>query len=83
MKGNRSLSRLVVVRYPSRRAFELIADPAYPKVMPYCASLKLALIPTDGTLVVPELRFVLASVHLSLFLLTGWIRATRRKGRKS
>jgi len=74
-------SRVLVMRYPSRRAFfDLISDPEYLKVMPYkLAALKLALIPTDGALVVPDLRFVLGAIFLMAFLLFGWIRAASRR----
>jgi hypothetical protein len=80
--GNDNLQRILVVRYPNRRAFfELFSDPDYLDVMPYkFASMNTTLVPTDGTVVVPELRFALGSVLLSLFLLIGWTRATRRAG---
>ena len=79
--GIDNLQRILVVRYPNRRAFfELFSDPDYLEVMPYkFASMNTTLVPTDGTVVVPELRFALGSVLLSSFLLIGWARSTRRR----
>ena len=79
--GNDNLQRILVVRYPNRRAFfELFSDPDYLDVMPYkFASMNTTLVPTDGTVVVPELRFALGSVLLSSFLLIGWVRSARRR----
>ena len=78
--GNDNLQRILVVRYPNRRAFfELLSDPGYLEVMPYkFASMNTTLVPGNGTLVVPELRFALGSLLLSLFLLIGWVRSARR-----
>ncbi len=78
--GNDNLQRILVVRYPNRRAFfELLSDPGYLDVMPYkFASMNTTLVPSNGTLVVPELRFALGSLLLSSFLLIGWVRSTRR-----
>lgn len=80
--GIDKLQRILVVRYPNRRTFfELFSDPAYLDVMPYkFASMNTTLVPTDGTVVVPELRFALGSLLLSSFLLIGWVRSTRRRG---
>ena len=78
--GNDNLQRILVVRYPNRRAFfELLSDPGYLDVMPYkFVSMNTTLVPGNGTLVVPELRFALGSLLLSSFLLIGWVRSTRR-----
>ena len=78
--GNDNLQRILVVRYPNRRAFfELLSDPGYLDVMPYkFVSMNTTLVPGNGTLVVPELRFALGSLLLSLFLLIGWVRSARR-----
>jgi hypothetical protein len=75
-------SRVLVVRYPGRRAFfELLANPAYLDVMPYkLASLKVALVPVRAEVVIPELRWFVGAVLLALFLAVGWLRATRRRG---
>jgi hypothetical protein len=72
--------RVLVVRYPCRRAFlDLVSDPEYLKVMPYkLASLQVALVPVSGALVVPDLRWVVGGGCVAVFLLAGWVRATRR-----
>ncbi|MES2127864.1 MAG: hypothetical protein V4463_11385 [Pseudomonadota bacterium] len=75
-------SRVLVVRYPCRRAFfELVSNPDYLKVMPYkFAALQLALVPTDGASVTPDVRLVSAALALFILLATGWWRAARRAG---
>jgi hypothetical protein len=72
--------RVLVVRYPCRRAFfDLVSDPQYLKVMPYkLASLKVALVPVSSQLVLPELRWVVGGGCVAVFLLAGWVRAARR-----
>ncbi|MBV8500343.1 MAG: hypothetical protein JO006_01340 [Paucibacter sp.] len=73
-------SRVLVVRYPSRRAFlELLADPAYGPIAPYkLMSLDLMLTPTEVEMVVPELRLVTIVLALLVFMAAGWWRAARR-----
>jgi hypothetical protein len=73
--------RILVVRYPSRRAFlELISDPEYLKIAPYkFAALKLALVPLAGQTVLPDPRWIAGGVLLALFLAIGWWRATPAK----
>src|SRR4030095_4967410 len=73
-------SRILVVRYPSRRAFfELISNPDYLKVMPYkFAALQLVLMPTDGATITPDLRLATGAVLLIILLAFGWIRSARR-----
>jgi hypothetical protein len=73
--------RMLVVRYPCRRAFlDLVSDPAYLQVMPYkLAALQVVLVPVSGALVVPDLRWVVGGVGLAVFLLAGWVRAARRR----
>jgi uncharacterized protein (DUF1330 family) len=75
-------SRVLVVRYPSRRAFlELLTDPAYAPIEPYkLMALQVVLTPVHGELVVPELRWSAAAALLVLFLLVAWVRALRRVG---
>lgn len=72
-------NRILVVRYPNRRAFfELLSDPAYLDVMPYkLASLKVALIPVQAEAVVPDPRWIAGMVLLVTFLAVGWLRAAR------
>ncbi len=74
-------SRVLVVRYPSRRAFfDLIRDPEYLKLMPYkVASLKVALVPVSAEAVVPDPRFVVGALGVIAFLGIGWIRSARRR----
>ena len=74
-------NRVLVMRYPSRRAFfDLISDPKYLDVMPYkLASLKVALVPVNAELVVPDLRWIVGMVLLSAFLVIGWMRAARQR----
>ena len=73
-------SRVLVVRYPSRRAFmDLLSDPAYAPAMPYkLMALKLVLTPMRAELVVPPLHWLVGVVSLILFLSVGWLRAARR-----
>jgi hypothetical protein len=75
-------SRMLVVRYPSRRAFfELLSDPQWLKLAPYkIAALELVLVPTSGQVVIPDLRWVMGGACLIVFLAVGWLRTTRKKG---
>jgi hypothetical protein len=74
-------SRVLVVRYPSRRAFvDLISDPAYLQVMPNkIASMKLVLVPLYSEGVIPDLRWFVGGILLAVFLLVGWVRAARHR----
>lgn len=73
-------SRVLVVRYPNRRAFlQLVSNPDYAKIAPYkLMALEVLLVPTSAELVVPDLRAILGAALLVIFLLTGWVRAARR-----
>ena len=73
-------NRVLVMRYPSRRAFlDLIADPAYAPIAPYkLMALDVDLQPLGSELIVPDVRFVAGAVLLVLFLAVGWARAARR-----
>jgi hypothetical protein len=73
-------SRMLVVRYPSRRAFmQLVTDPAYGPGEPYkLMALKVVLTPTSGEVVVPELTWLVGGALFALFLAAGWWRAARR-----
>jgi hypothetical protein len=70
-------SRVVVVRYPSRRAFlSLLADPAYAPFEPYkIMALETALVPVSRDLMIPDPRWVVGGILVILFLGVGWIRA--------
>jgi hypothetical protein len=76
--------RVLVIRYPGRRAFfELVSSPEFLQVMPYkLASLQLVLTPFYGEMVIPDLRLVVGGGGLAIFLLIGWIRAARRSARQ-
>jgi len=73
-------NRVLVVRYPSRRAFmELVSDPAYREIAPYkLMALTVVLTPTGKEMAIPELPLLAAGVLLAIFLAAGWIRAARR-----
>jgi hypothetical protein len=70
-------SRLLLVRYPSRRAFvKLLTNPAYPEIEPYkLMALQVVLTPTTAELVVPSVPWLFAGVLLVVFLAIGWARA--------
>jgi hypothetical protein len=78
--GQDRWSRMLVVRYPSRRAFlAMIADPAYGPIAPYkLMSLELLLTPTDAEMVLPDLRLVSTLLSALVFAIVGWRRAARR-----
>ncbi|WP_342119416.1 hypothetical protein [Pseudoduganella sp. OTU4001] len=73
-------SRVLLVRYPSRRAFlELISKPEYLEIMPYkFASLDVTLVPTDGESITPDVRVLAGAAALAIMLAFGWLRAIRR-----
>lgn len=75
-------SRVLVVRYPSRRAFlDLVSDPAYAPMVPYkLASLDLQLTPTDAEQIFPDYRLAASMIALLVFVSVGWWRAARRRG---
>ena len=70
-------SRLLLVRYPSRRAFmKLLTNPAYPEIEPYkMMALQVVLTPTAAQLVVPSVSLLAGGVLLVVFLAIGWARA--------
>src|SRR5262249_40954015 len=70
-------SRLLLFRYPSRRAFmKLVSHPSYPEIEPYkLMALQLVLIPTTPQMVVPSVPMVVGGVLLVVFLAVGWARA--------
>ncbi len=73
-------SRVLVMRYPSRRAFfDLVTDPAYAPIAPYkLAALDVNLVPMAAELTIPDLRLAAAALALAVFLAAGWWRAARR-----
>lgn len=72
--------RIMIMRAPNRRAFvEFMADPAYGPLVPYkLAATDLVLIPVDAELTVPDLRFLVGGLLLTVYLAIGWRRAARR-----
>ena len=72
--------RILVVRYPNRRAFfRLVSDPDYLKVAPYkFAALELALVPLQADVIVPDPRWIVGGLCLVVFCGAGWLRASRR-----
>jgi hypothetical protein len=75
-----TLTRVLVVRYTSRRAFlDLVSDPAYAPIEPYkVMAFETALLPMGAETVIPDPRVVLGLFLLGVYLATGWIRAVRR-----
>jgi hypothetical protein len=78
------LSRILVVRYSSRRDFlNLLTDPAYAPFEPYkLMALQVALTPTSGDVVIPDASLALGASLLITFLIIGWIRTARRQTRQ-
>ncbi len=72
-------SRMLVVRYPNRRAFlQLVGSPVYAKTAMYkFMALDVLLVPTDGDEVVPDPRAMLGVLLVILFLAIGWVRERR------
>jgi hypothetical protein len=70
-------SRLLLVRYPSRRAFmNLLTHPGYADIEPYkLMALKLVLTPTTPQMVVPSVPLLVGAFLLLAFLAVGWARA--------
>jgi hypothetical protein len=70
-------SRVLLVRYPSRRAFmKLISQPAYREIEPYkLMALQLVLTPNTPQLVVPNVPLLVGGALLVVFLAVGWARA--------
>jgi hypothetical protein len=70
-------SRLLLVRYPSRRAFmRLLTHPAFHEIEPYkVMALQLVLTPATPERVVPSVPLMVGGVLLVVFLAIGWARA--------
>jgi hypothetical protein len=69
--------RVILVRYPSRRAFmKLLTHPAYPAIEPYkLMALTVVLTPSATEVVVPGVPLVVGGALLVVFLAFGWARA--------
>ena len=72
-------SQINLNRWPGRRAFfEVMADPAYLKVMPYkFAANTVVLLPVSPRFYLPDPRLLVGGFLLCILLLIGWVRATR------
>lgn len=79
-QDNTDWDRIGFARYPNRRGFfRLMSTPEYGKVSPYkLMGANTNLIPMTPQWVVPDLRLMTGLLLLNLFLLIGWIRASRR-----
>jgi len=78
--GEDGWSRVLLMRYPSRRAFlDLVTDPAYAPIAPYkLMALEVALVPNASELVLPNVWVATGVVLLLIFVTTGWVRAAQR-----
>jgi uncharacterized protein (DUF1330 family) len=78
--GEDRWSRIIVMRYPSRRAFlTLLSDPRYAEFASYkLSALHLGLVPVRGEMSVPDLRLAVGGALLIVFLSLAWLRALRR-----
>ncbi|HTQ00713.1 MAG TPA: hypothetical protein VMN56_15430 [Casimicrobiaceae bacterium] len=74
-------SRVLVVRYPDRRAFfDLVTDPRYGPIAPYkLMAQDIVLVPMAAELAIPDVRIVAGGALVGLFLLIGWWRTARRR----
>ncbi len=72
-------SRILLVRYPSRRAFmQLLTHPGYAPLAPYkLQALHLVLTPTQAEIQIPPLPWIFATLSLIVFLAVGWRKAAR------
>jgi hypothetical protein len=77
IQPERTWGQVTVVRYRNRRTFlKLLSDPSYARVEPYkFMALELDLVPVSGDTVIPDLRSVVGSGLIIIFLLVGWVRA--------
>ncbi len=77
IQPERTWSNMTVVRYPSRRTFlKLISHPAYAPLAPYkLIAVDLDLVPVSAGIVIPDLRWLVASGFAIVLLLVLWIRA--------
>lgn len=74
-------SRVLLVRYPNRRAFmELLTHPDYAPLAPYkLQALQLVLTPTRSEIQIPPLTLTVAMLSLIVFLALGWWHAACRR----
>jgi hypothetical protein len=76
IQPEKAWDRVIVCRYPSRRAFlELLCDPSYGPMEPYkFIAVEIDLVPVSGGRFFPDLRLVAATSLLALFLAINWLR---------
>ena len=76
MQPERTWSKMIVVRYSSRRTFlKLISHPSYAPLAPYkFVAMDLDLAPVSTGRVIPDLRWLVGGGFIIIFLLVGWIR---------
>lgn len=79
-QGADDWDRVLVIRYPSRRAFfELLSDPRYAPLLPYkLGALRVALVPIAPQQPLPDFLWSLGLALLALFCAVGWIQSARR-----
>jgi len=72
--------RVLLVRYPSRRAFlDLASDSTYMTVVPYkLAAIDLGFVPLDKHYAIPDLRWLAVFLGLAIFLAAAGPRWLRR-----
>jgi hypothetical protein len=73
--------RVLLVRYPSRRAFlDMASDATYMTVVPYkLAAIDLGFVPLDKQYTVPNLRWIVAIMGIGIFLAAVWPGLSRRQ----
>lgn len=77
--------RILLVRYPTRRAFlDLASDPTYLTVVPYkLAAIDLGFVPLDKHYMIPDLRWLLALAAAGFFLGFAALQSRKNLSRKS
>ena len=81
MQPERTWDKVTVARYPNRRTFlRLLSDPTYAPLEPYkFIAMELDLVPVSGNVMIPDLRWVVGSGFVIIFLSVGWVRAIRSR----
>jgi len=69
--------RVILMHYPSRRHFfRLFANPEYQKYAAYkYFAMDVELVPVKRDVVIPDIRFLAATVALVIFFAAGWLNA--------
>ena len=77
MEPERNWGNMTVVRYPNRRTFlKLISHPDYAPLAGYkFIAVELDLVPVSRRMIIPDLRWLVASGLAIVFLVVGWIHA--------